>query len=338
MIEISVPPGASATDPQSGPATAISRPGETGTATQVAAARPLPLFWRRFRRDKVSVGALGVVALLVVLAVVGGPLAALATGHPPNEPYPELMKNSFGIPKGPNGDFWFGADASARDLFVRTMYGARTSLIVGVAATAIAVAIGLGMGVVAGYYRGWIDLVVSRLIDVMLSLPTILIAIGFVAAAGVGNQGALGGLLKPGLPVVIAVIAFFSWAYVARIVRGVTLSLREMPFVEAQRALGATNRRIIVAEILPHLVGPVIVYSTLLIPTNVLFEASLSFLGLGVPITTPSWGASLSEASQYYEVAWWLMVFPGAFLIMATLAFNLVGDGLRDAADVRASR
>jgi peptide/nickel transport system permease protein len=144
--------------------------------------------------------------------------------------------------------------------------------------------------------------------------------------------------LQPGLPVVIAVITVFSWSYIARIVRGYTLSLREKEFVEAARSLGANNVRILATEILPNLVGPLIVYATLLIPTNILFEAALSYLGLGVPQTTPSWGSILNDASGLYDVAWWLMLFPGAFLIITTLAFNLLGDGLRDAFDVRSDR
>jgi ABC-type dipeptide/oligopeptide/nickel transport system permease subunit len=145
-------------------------------------------------------------------------------------------------------------------------------------------------------------------------------------------------LIQPGLPIVIAVITFFSWSYIARIVRGYTLSLREKEFVESARAVGASNARILVQEIIPNLIGPLIVYSTLLIPTNILFEAALSYLGLGVPPDQASWGQIISDASGYYDVAWWLMAFPGGFLILTTLAFNLLGDGLRDSLDVRAER
>jgi peptide/nickel transport system permease protein len=218
------------------------------------------------------------------------------------------------------------------------MYGARTSLIVGIGASAIAVFIGLIVGMVAGFYGGWVDTALSRTADVMLSLPQILIAVGVVAACSLSKNGCLGGLLQPGLPIVIVVISFFSWSYIARIVRGYTLSLREKEFVESARALGAGNTRILVSEILPNLIGPLVVYSTLLIPTNILFEAALSFLGLGVPVTTSSWGSTLADATNLYDVAWWLMVFPGGFLILTTLAFNLLGDGLRDAFDVRSDR
>jgi len=162
--------------------------------------------------------------------------------------------------------------------------------------------------------------------------------LGVVAACSTNKNGCLGGLLQPGLTVVIAVITIFSWSYIARIVRGYTLSLREKEFVESARAAGAGNVRILATEIFPNLVGPLIVYSTLLIPTNILFEAALSYLGLGVPADQASWGSILSDASQLYDVAWWLMLFPGAFLIITTLAFNLLGDGLRDAFDVRSER
>jgi ABC-type dipeptide/oligopeptide/nickel transport system permease subunit len=218
------------------------------------------------------------------------------------------------------------------------MYGARTSLIVGVAASAIALCIGTVVGLLAGFYGGWIDTALSRTADVILALPQVLIAVGIVAACSVSKNGCLGGLIQPGLSVVIGVIAFFSWSYIARIVRGYTLSIREREFIEASRSLGAGNTRIIFREVLPNLIGPILVYTTLLIPQAILFEAALSFLGLGVPPDTASWGQLLNQAASYYDVAWWLMLFPGIFLVVTTLAFNLLGDGLRDALDVRADR
>jgi ABC-type dipeptide/oligopeptide/nickel transport system permease subunit len=248
------------------------------------------------------------------------------------------MLDSFGIPQGPNGKFWFGADAAGRDLFVRTLYGARTSLFVGVVASGIAVLIGLVVGLTAGYFGGWIDSLFSRGGDVMLAMPQLLISIGIVAACSTTKEGCLGGIIQPGIRVVIGVIALFTWPYIARIVRGFTLSLREKEFVEASRSLGASNTRIVFREILPNLIGPIIVYTTLLIPNNILFEAALSYLGLGVPPDTASWGGLLNQAATYYDVAWWLMLFPGAFLVLTTLAFNLLGDGLRDALDVRSDR
>jgi ABC-type dipeptide/oligopeptide/nickel transport system permease subunit len=299
---------------------------------------PRRLFWERFRQDKAAIVGGVVVVLLAFIAVFGGPLAAKVTGHGQNDTYQTEMTDDFGVPKGPTGDFWFGADSAGRDLFVRTMYGARTSLLVGVVASGFAVMIGLIVGLVAGFFGGAVDTILSRSADVMLAVPQLLIAIGIVAACSTTKSGCVRGLIQPGIPIVIAVITLFSWSYIARIVRGFTLSLREKEFVESARAAGASNLRILSTEILPNLLGPLIVYSTLLIPTNILFEAALSFLGLGVPPDQASWGQILSDASGYYDVAWWLMLFPGGMLILTTLAFNLLGDGLRDALDVRSER
>jgi peptide/nickel transport system permease protein len=296
------------------------------------------LFWERFSEDKAAIFAAAVIIVLILIAIFGGPLAAWITGHPSIQAYNDKMLDAFGVPKGPNSQFWFGADGAGRDLFVRTMYGARTSLFVGVAASAIAVTVGMVVGLTAGFFGGWVDMALSRVGDVMLAMPQLLIAIGIVAACNSSRNGCLGGLIQQGLRVVIAVIAFFTWPYIARIVRGFTLSLREKEFVEASRSLGASNLRILFREILPNLIGPLIVYTTLLIPQNILFEAALSYLGLGVNGDVASWGGLLNDAQTYYDVAWWLMLFPGMFLVVTTLAFNLLGDGLRDALDVRAER
>jgi peptide/nickel transport system permease protein len=298
------------------------------------------LFWERFRRDKVAVGAAIVILILILIAIGGGPLAARITGHPNGVAYQATMEDSFGLPKGPNSTFWFGADGEGRDLLVRTMYGARTSLIVGIVASGIAVLIGLVVGLTAGFFRGTIDSLFSRAGDVMLAIPQLLISIGIVAACSSSKQGCVVGpiSIQPGLTLVICIIVLFSWPYIARLVRGFTLSLREKEFVEASRSLGASNGRIIFREILPNLAGPMIVYTTLLIPQSILFEAALSYLGLGVPFSTASWGGLLNDAQRYYDVAWWLMLFPGLMLVITTLAFNLLGDGLRDALDVRSDR
>ncbi len=303
----------------------------------VARKSPTQLLWDRFRQDKAALGGGVVIILLVLIAIFGGPLAEQLTGHPQNTTYSQ-MTDAYGVPLGPNSHFWFGADAAGRDLFVRTMYGARTSLFVGIVASGFAVLIGLIVGLTAGFFGGLIDTILSRASDVLLAVPQILIAVGVVAACSTNKNGCVGGLLQPGITVVIAVITIFSWSYIARIVRGYTLSLREKEFVESARAAGAGNVRILATEILPNLVGPLIVYSTLLIPTNILFEAALSYLGLGIPADQASWGSILNDASGLYDVAWWLMLFPGAFLIITTLAFNLLGDGLRDAFDVRSER
>jgi ABC-type dipeptide/oligopeptide/nickel transport system permease subunit len=248
------------------------------------------------------------------------------------------MTDDFGLPKGPNSSFWFGADVAGRDLFVRTMYGARTSLLVGIVASGIAVMIGTLIGLLAGFFGKWADTTLSRGADIMLAVPQLLISIGIVAACSTTKEGCLHGLIQPGLTIVIVVIVLFSWPYVARVVRGNTLSLKEKEFVEASRSVGAGSARIIAGDVLPNLIAPIIVLATLLVPQSILFEAALSYLGLGVVPPQSSWGQIMADASGLYDVAWWLMVFPGAFLVLTTLSFNLLGDGLRDALDVRTDR
>ncbi len=305
---------------------------------EVVGRSPWELFWRRFRKDRAAIFGLVAIMIILLLAVSAGVISGHLVHHAPNQVFLREMTNEFGLPRGPNAQFWFGGDRAGRDMFVRVLYGARVSLLVAFVATGIAVVVGVTLGVAAGFYRGKVDTVVSRVTDVVMTLPVLLLAIGLVSACGATQQGCLGGLLKPGVTLVILVIGFFSWPYIARIVRGQVLSLREKEFIEASRALGGGNLRIMAKEILPNLVAPIIVYTTLIIPNNILFEAALSYLGLGVPTTTPSWGAMLSDASTVFTVAWWMMLFPGLFLFLTTLAFNLVGDGLRDALDPRTGR
>ncbi len=298
---------------------------------------PWQLFWGRFLQDRFALAGLAFIALLVLVAIFAPAFAAI-TGHGPNELFQREVTDIFGIPEGPQSGFLFGADNSGRDVFVRTIYGTRVSLIVGVAATAVAVFIGVIVGVLAGYFGGWADSLVSRIIDIILSVPLLLFAIGIVAACSTSKEGCLNGTLKPGVGLVIVIISLFTWPYVARLVRGNTLSLREREFVESARSMGAGNIRIMFREILPNLVSPIIVYASLLIPGNILFEAYLSFLGLGVPDDQPSWGNMVSDSLDSFDVTWWLWLFPGFFLLFTVLAFNLLGDGLRDALDPRANR
>jgi peptide/nickel transport system permease protein len=276
-------------------------------------------------------GAL-IVMVMFLIAILAPVLASFT--HGPNEVHLETL-DSFGIPTGPQAGFPFGVDTAGRDLMVRVAYGARTSLFIAFFATGIASTIGVTLGLLAGFYRGKIDTLISRTIDVVLSLPVLLLSLGLVSACGVSAEGCLGGLIKPGLLLVSYVIALFTWPYIARIVRGQVLSLREKEFVEAARSLGSNNRRIMFRELLPNCAASIIVYTTLIIPNNILFEAALSFLGIGVPQETPSWGRQLSDAGSIFTVAWWMMLFPGLFLFFTTLAFNLFGDGLRDALDPR---
>jgi peptide/nickel transport system permease protein len=305
------------------------------SGAEIAARSPLQLFWRRFRRDRVAQTAAGFILLLVVVAIFA-PLVVKLFGLPgPYKQNPNLT-GPFGEPLGPSGAHPFGVDQLGEDVASRVIYGARVSLEVGVIGTAIATTIGVVLGLIAGYYRGWIDSVISFLINVTLSIPTLLLGLGIGAACAV--RGCVGGAIQPGVGVIIFLIAFATWSYFARIVRGLVLSLREREFVEAARALGASDLRIMFREILPNLVAPIIVYATLQIPLNILIEAALSFLGVGVRPPTASWGQMIAAATPTFNTAWWWMVFPGAALLLTVLAFNLLGDGLRDALNPRTAR
>jgi ABC-type dipeptide/oligopeptide/nickel transport system permease subunit len=286
---------------------------------------PSALAWMRLRRDRVAMISLGVIVIIVLVAVFA-PLAAALTGHPPNEQYRTTGLTADGLPKGPTGEFLLGTDDLGRDILVRIAYGARISLLVGVASTALTVVVGVIIGLAAGFLGGIVDTILARLIDVVLSVPFLLVAIALVSVTG------------PSLTITVLVIGFFSWASVARIVRGQVLSLREREFVEAARSLAASDTRIMFVDILPNVLAPVIVYTTLLIPVVIVVQATLSFLGLGLAPPTPDWGGMLSEAQAYYTTAWWFIVFPGAALLITTLAFNLFGDGVRDAFDPRTER
>ncbi|MDP9297147.1 MAG: ABC transporter permease [Actinomycetota bacterium] len=304
---------------------------------------PWQLFWKRFRRDRVAIVGAAFIIVLVLAAVLAPAFVKFVAHRGPND-FPEDttgLTNDFSIPiVGPGGQYWGGVDTLGRDVFVRTLYGARTSLEVAMASTAIAVVVGIALGLMAGYYGGKLDTLISRLVDIVLSLPVFLLAIGISAACGVTAEGCLGGHLKPGVPLITLIIALFGWPYMTRIVRGQTLSVREREFVEAARATGFGGAHIMFREILPSLVAPIIVYTTLLIPQNIIFEASLSYLGVGIPPGTPSWGRMISDATsgQLYRFAWWMLLFPGLCLVFTTLSFNLVGDGLRDALDPRTGR
>jgi len=297
---------------------------------------PWQLFWRRLRSDRVALAALGVIVALVLIAVLA-PLVVKLAGAPGPNVQDGNATDVFGTPLGPSGGHWFGVDPLGRDVLARTVYGARVSLLVGIVGTGVAVLLGVTVGLVAGYYRGWVDTLLSRLIDVVLSFPVLLLGIGIASACSLG-KGCVGGAVTPGVRTVILVVVLVSWTSIARIVRGQVLSLREREFVVAARSLGASNRRIVVREILPNLTAPIIVYSSLLLPQTILLEAALSFLGVGVSPPTPSWGWMIADASDNFDTQWWYMVFPGAALLLTVLAFNLLGDGLRDALDPRAER
>jgi ABC-type dipeptide/oligopeptide/nickel transport system permease subunit len=291
------------------------------TEPRVAARTPTQLALARLRRDRVAVVSAAVIVFMILFAALAPALAALV-GHPANEQYRDTGLTEFGLPVGPRSEFWFGTDKLGRDVLVRLAYGARVSIIVGAVSTLAAVGLGTAIGLAAGYLGGWVDRVLSWLIDTTLSLPFLLFAISLVALAG------------PGLTITVVVIILFSWCPIARVVRGQVLGMREREFIEAARSLGASRLRIMVVDVLPNLVVPLVVYGTLLVPQAIVFEATLSFLGLGVTPPTATWGAMLAEGAQLYRVAWWMVVIPAAAVLAITLALNLLGDALRDAFDV----
>jgi ABC-type dipeptide/oligopeptide/nickel transport system permease subunit len=341
--------------------------------------------------------------VFIVCAAIFAPWIIRAVGaHPPNEQNTAAL-DAFGGPRAPGNGYLFGTDDLGRDVFSRTLYGARASLEVALIATALIIAIGVPLGMLSGYYRGPVDTLLSRLFDVALAFPVLLLALGLGAACSIGNgcvtvnyhdvglailiagilvivvmnllalrrearpQGRArvrqiglrslagllialagvwlvvsgrshGALIQPGIPVVIFILTLAGVPYMGRIIRGQVLSLRERDFIEAERALGASNSRILFAHVLPNLIGPIIVYATILIPQNILLEAALSFLGIGVQPPTADWGAMIASAVSLFQVAWWYMTFPGLGLLVTVLAFNLLGDGLQDALMPREGR
>jgi peptide/nickel transport system permease protein len=302
---------------------------------EIAARSPWQVFWRRFRQDRVALVSLGFIIVLIVVAIAA-PLVIDILGLPGPNTQNLNLTDQFGSPLGPSASHPFGVDQLGQDVMSRTIYGARVSLQVAIIGTGISTLIGVTVGMLAGFYRGWTDTILSRTTDVVLSIPILLLGLGIGAACSV--RGCVNGLIQPGLGVIIFLIAFATWPYMARIVRGLVLSLREREFVEASRALGASNMRIMFREILPNLTAPIIVYASLQIPTNILIEAALSFLGVGIRPPTASWGQMIASATPIFNIAWWYMVFPGAALLLTVLAFNLLGDGLRDALSPRTAR
>ncbi|MFG1605906.1 ABC transporter permease [Actinoplanes sp. NPDC049265] len=294
--------------------------------------------WNRLKRDKVAMGG-GIVVIFLILVAVFAPLLADWFGSPPNEFHQDLIDVNTLAPKGGtgiSGEHIFGVEPqNGRDIFSRVVYGARISLLIAFFATMLSTLIGSTLGVIAGFFGGWVDTLISRLMDVFLAFPLLVFSIALVGVVPDTAFGFTGDGLR--IFLLIFIIGFFSWPYIGRIVRGQTLSLREREFVDAARSLGARAPRIIFKEMLPNLIAPILIYATLLIPTNILFEAALSFLGVGVRPPTASWGGMLSDASRFYTI-WHFMFFPGMAIFITVLAFNLFGDGLRDALDPKGRR
>ncbi|MGH3072531.1 MAG: ABC transporter permease [Gaiellaceae bacterium] len=338
-------------------AVAVEVHGELGELEVVKARGYWEQVWLRFKRDKVAILGGIFIAVLILIAFAGAPLAEARLGHGPNDVNTSGgLDPSSQLPVGPwttvttepypgapgNWEdtlYILGADSQlGRDMFLRLLYGAQTSLQVAILATLLSVSIGLLMGLIAGYYRGWVDTVVSRLTEIVMAFPYLLFVIAVAATVGDRlNKITFGGLLHPGVFTLVLIFGVFGWFYPARIIRSQILSLREKEFVEAARMTGAGDWRIMRSHLLPHLVAPLIVYSTLIVANNVIAEAGLSFLGLGIPAPTASWGNLLAEGPNYYLTQPWLMVWPGLAILLTTLAFNLLGDGLRDAFDPRAA-
>jgi peptide/nickel transport system permease protein len=295
--------------------------------------------WRRLKRDKVAIAG-AIFLLFLVLVAIFAPLIVKLVGTSPYEFHPELIDTEGGtlLPLGTFGgmswDHPMGLEPqSGRDIFARVVYGARVSLLIAFFATLLSVTIGTTLGVVAGFLGGWADSLISRLMDMFLAFPLLVFAIALAGVFPDQAFGLEGNTLR--ITLLIFIIGFFNWPYIGRIIRGQTLSLRNREFVDASRSLGARRPHILISELLPNLVAPILVYATLLIPTNILFEAALSFLGVGVRPPTPTWGGMLSEAVVYYTAPHF-MLWPGLAIFATVLAFNLFGDGLRDALDPRA--
>lgn len=297
------------------------------------------LAWRQLKGDWVAMAG-GIWAIIMILCAIFAPLIASWYGQNPNAQHPQLLDQLTLMPAGGfggiSGTHLLGlTPVNSQDIFIQLVYGARTSLEVAGGAVVLALVFGVGLGLIAGFFRGFSDTVISRIMDLLLSFPVLLFSIALLSVAGLvpALQGFLGRYC-----IIVFVLGFFSFPYIGRIVRGQVLSLREKEFVDAARSLGASNWRIMSREIMPNVVGPILVYTTLTIPNFIIGEASLSFLGVGFQPPTVSWGSMLSDAGNYFQVDPEYLFAPGITLFLCVLAFNLFGDGLRDALDPRSRR
>ena len=303
--------------------------------------------WRRFKRDRVALASIVFLILVVLICYPGAILAEQLVGHSPEDQFSDGIDDGF-VPVGPWSTVYNpytggedilvlgAADTLGRDEFLRLLYGGRVSLQVAVLATIGAMFIGTVLGAAAGYYRGTIDTIISRLTEITMAFPALLFIIAMASTVGSRLDNiTFGGVLGRGVLTLVLVFWVFGWFFPARIIRAKVLSLREKEFVEAALMTGASDSRIIRSHLMPHLIAPIIVYSTLVVAGYILAEAALSFLGVGIKLPTASWGNLLSTAPEFYTSQPWLMLWPGLAVVFTTLAFNLLGDGLRDAFDPR---
>jgi len=280
---------------------------------QAAGGGARPLWWGRFWKNPLAVWGLGIVGTLAIVALLAEWLV----------PYDPQAIDTWHILEPPSADHWLGTDVLGRDCLSRLIFGARISLLVGLVAVGLATAIGTGLGAAAGFYGGWLDVFIMRLVDVMLCFPTIFLIMAVIA------------FLEPSIWNIMAVIGLTGWMGVARLVRAEFLTLREREFVMAARISGASNARIVFSHILPNAAAPILVAATLGVGGAILTESALSFLGIGVQPPDPSWGNMLTEGKDNLAIAWWLSVFPGLAILFTVLGYNLLGEGLRDALDPR---
>src|SRR6476619_7048680 len=326
-----------------GAAVAVEGGTELGETEAVRARGYWELVWRRFRRDKVAIASGIFIIFLILVAFVGHGPDEIFTGTAavelpsllPADPWTHVEN----VNTGKTDIFVLGAaNRLGQDEFLRLLYGARVSLEVALLSTLGVMAIGVLLGSIAGYFRGWPDTIISRITEVTMAFPLLLFIVALAATIGPQLDAVtFGGIFPNGVVTLVLIFTIFGWFYPARIMRAQVLSIREKEYIEAARMIGASDSRIIKSHVLPHLIAPMIVYSTLIVASYVLFEAGLSFLGLGIKPPTASWGNLLSDAPQYYTTRPLLMVWPGLAVLLTTLAFNLLGDGLRDSFDPRSS-
>jgi peptide/nickel transport system permease protein len=323
-IDLATGPGGPAPEP------VVSVPGKAIEGRSLG-----QIAWMRLRRDKVAMGGGIVVVFLILVAIIGPHIV-----QNPDVFHSDQIDPTFLRPKGAFGGISLAhplgvEPENGRDVLARIVVGAQYSLLIASLATVLAVGIGVFFGVVAGYFGGWLDSLIARAMDVFLAFPLLVFALALAGVIPSTAFGLSGNSLR--IAVLIFVIGFFNWPYMGRIIRGQTLSLREREFVDAARSLGARAPYILFRELLPNLVAPILVYATLLIPTNILFEAALEYLGVGLYVPTPTWGQMLSSAvvNGFYYIDPEYMIVPGLAIFITVLAFNLFGDGLRDALDPR---